>query len=157
MECYITRGRRLYMSRKKETHLTELELDIMNILWDHDTDLTNNEIFDYLHEQGHSLSIASVSQLMKRLLDKKLVRVKSFKPSSRVYARTFEPIINKQDYLKDELNRLQKIISSNDHYGTLGLFQMLLGHSLDQSLSQSELEKLEKIFASSKDALHKEL
>lgn len=144
------------MGRKKEKNLTELELSIMNILWDHNTDLTANEIFDFLQQQNMDISIASVSQIIKRLLEKKLIEVKSLKPSARVYARTFSPLISKSDYLASELTRLQNLISSNAFLGRLGLFQMLLGHKGNQQMDAESLKKIEKIFHDSKAALDEE-
>lgn len=49
--------------------LTDLEIIIMKVLWEQETDLTIQEIVNNM--SGKKLSIASVTQAMKHLIEKK--------------------------------------------------------------------------------------
>ncbi len=50
---------------KGKNRLTDLELVIMRVLWEHDGALTIQEISNFLKEE--KISVASVTQVMSRL------------------------------------------------------------------------------------------
>ncbi len=57
------------MSKKCAERLTDLEVHVMKVLWDSERAMTNSEIAEKLKEETN-LSVASVAQLVKRLLQK---------------------------------------------------------------------------------------
>lgn len=130
------------MSRKKSLTPTDLELDVMKVLWDKGESLTINEIAEAMNQKGSQISVASVAQVTKKLLEKRMVRVSEHKLVSNVYARTFCPILERDQYLEDEIGRLQNIISVDRSIATMGIFQTLLRHSDKEALSEEDLEQL---------------
>lgn len=86
---------------KQITKLTNLELQVMNILWSSDVELTVSEISELTSEK--KLSIASVNQVIPRLIEKNFIEIKSFKTASKKYARAFAPLISQAEYTSREL------------------------------------------------------
>lgn len=142
--------------RKKRLDLSDREQLIMSVLWDSKQDLTNNEISELVAERGTVMSIPSVSQVTKKLLDRKVIGVKDFKQTGTVYARTFVPLVSKEVYLQSELERIQKVMSSDRILGTAGIFQMLLGQAERKKMTKEEKEKLREILDAAKEELEGE-
>lgn len=133
------------MGRKKSTTPTELELNVMKQLWDSEIGLTNGEIAERMNEEGIDISVPSVAQVIKNLLGKDLVKVHSHKLVSNVYARTFVPIMQREDYIESEIKRLQDMVSVSKEVSTLAIFRTLLKNRADDIFSQEDIQELESI------------
>lgn len=131
------------MTRRRGT-LTELELGVLKVLWDGEVSMTINEIAVKMNETGTAASVASVAQVMKKMLDKAMVRVEDHKLVSNVYARTFLPVMTREDYMGEEIRRLQSMLSVNKRVSTMGLFQTLLQNSGNGLLSEKDVDDLEE-------------
>ncbi len=143
------------MSRQKTNTLTELDQLVMALLWDSDENLTINEMTEKLQYITTDISVASVAQIVKRLLDKKMIRVEEHKLVSNVYARTFAAVMTREDYMKSELNRLQRLVSFSKRFGKVGVLQAFLGTMESENLSQKDIEELEALVEQSKKILRK--
>lgn len=89
--------------------LTQLEVELMNVLWkahDEGKELTIVEV----QKEVDKLSIPSVTQAFKHLVQKEAIKVTDFKLSSNVYARVFAPAISYEDYFFEALGRLKEDI-----------------------------------------------
>lgn len=133
------------MGRKKSTTPTELELNVMKQLWDSEIGLTNGEIAERMNEEGIDISVPSVAQVIKNLLGKDLVKVHSHKLVSNVYARTFVPIMQREDYIESEIKRLQDMVSVSKDVSTLAIFRTILKNNADDIFSQEDIQELESI------------
>lgn len=90
---------------KEINKLTDLEVEIMGVLWNSKDNLTIQQITDKLN----SYSIPSITQAMKHLVNKKAVVVAEHILVSNVYARTFKTCYTPEDYFEAELKRLRKL------------------------------------------------
>lgn len=90
--------------RKPDKGLTPMEQEVMKVLWESQHELTNSEIAESMKDQ--KVSVASVAQTMKRLLEKGAVCVGNHVLVSNVYARTFHPCITRKEFVRQELIRL---------------------------------------------------
>lgn len=61
----------------------------MGVLWNHDRSLTIQEIANGIKDE--KISVASVTQAIKRMVSKKAITVSDHILVSNVYARTFIP------------------------------------------------------------------
>ena len=91
---------------KKPIVLTDREYEVMDVLWNHERELTINEISEL--SDNPKLTIPCIAQVVPRLLKKELIHVERFIPVNTKYARTFLPDVTRQDYMEGELNRLFK-------------------------------------------------
>lgn len=123
--------------------MTELELGVLKVLWDSEGSLTINEIANCMTELGNATSVGSVAQVMKKLLEKTAVKVDEHRLVSNVYARTFLPVMTREDYMGEEIRRLQSTLSVNKRVSTMGLFQSLLQNSGDGLLNEKDVDELE--------------
>lgn len=132
------------MARKRST-LTELEVDVLKVLWDSQTSLTVNEITEKMNAAGMMLSSASVAQVMKKLLEKKAVEVAEHKLTANIYSRAFVSVMSREDYMNAEIRRLQNVLSINRQVSTLGLFQTLLQNSGNGLMDEKDIDEMESI------------
>lgn len=130
------------MTRRNGT-LTELELGVLKVLWDNEESLTISEIASQMTTLGNATSVASVAQVMKKLLERTAVKVDEHRLVSNVYARTFLPVMTREDYMGEEIRRLQNTLSVNKRVSTMGLFQTLLQNSGDGLLNEKDVDELE--------------
>ena len=131
--------------------LTDLELILMKVMWEHDTSLTIQEIASYLKEK--EVSVPSITQAIKHLILKKAVLVNSHVLVSNVYARTFSPCFSREEYVAAELKRLQKGVFGNKKVNTAGIFAALLNNDNNENISLDEAEELERIISDKKRKL----
>lgn len=139
--------------KRKMRRMTDLEQDIMSVLWSHAEALTNKEIVKYLEERGKHYLVDSVNHAITKLIKDKIVEVSGMKPSGSVYARTFLPLIKKEEYLQTELDHIRGIFSPDGRIGTFGLVQMILG--AQDSYSEKEREEIEQILEKAKTILER--
>lgn len=86
--------------------LTDLEIKIMKVLWDSDKGLTIQEIANELKEE--KISAPSVTQAMQRLTAKEAVKVSDYVLVVSSYTRMFIPAFSREEFMAEELNRLNK-------------------------------------------------
>ena len=73
------------MARPKANELTERELEVMQVFWDHGQQ-TASEVQKQLEKLGRKLAYTTVATLVKILLDKKFIR-----QTNKVRPFTYEP------------------------------------------------------------------
>lgn len=127
---------------KKIPKLTDLEIEIMGVMWEQDHDMTIQEITDFLGEE--KISHSSVSQVMKRLLKKKAVDVSGYRQVVNVYARTFYPAFGRAEFTGAEIERLGGKLSFQKKLGMAGVVAELLRGSAGE-ISREEMNELQEI------------
>lgn len=136
---------------KEIARLTDLELKIMGVLWDHERCMTSQEIADCLKKE--KISVASVMQAVKRLVEKKAVTVGDLVPVSRVYARAFSPSYSKEEFLAKEFGRLQKFVSHSNKVNIAGITAALLNNEKTKNLKLEDIEELQRLVEQKKEQL----
>ena len=97
--------------RKPDKGLTPMEQEVMKVLWESQHELTNSEIAESMKNQ--KVSVASVAQTMKRLLEKGAVCV------------TFHPCITRKEFVRQELIRLCDTAYRNQIVGMQEILDIL--------------------------------
>ena len=124
------------MTRKKqlttERLLTEVELELMRIIWDRD-DVTVRDVVDAL-PKSRDLAYTSVATIMKILENKKILS-----SCKSEHAHTYRPLISRAGYESTSLRHLTKNVFQGD---PSSLVMKLLSES---SLSQGDLHAIKKI------------
>ena len=138
---------------KNMPRLTDLEVRIMRVLWESESNLTIQEIAGRLHED--KLSVQSITQAMKRLVSKKVVVVSEHVLVSNVYARTFEPCYSQDEYLASEIDRLMGSIFLKKRASTVSVMATLINNSDEQEISLDQIDELQKIIEQKKACLEK--
>lgn len=128
--------------------LTDLEITLMKVLWEHDTNLTIQEIANSLSEK--KISVASVTQAMKHLTAKKAVMVGEHVLVSNVYARTFFPCFSREEFLAAEFRRMQKSIFGAKKVNTISIIATLLNIENGVDIKQEDAKKLQEMIDSIK-------
>nr|WP_294526062.1 BlaI/MecI/CopY family transcriptional regulator [uncultured Blautia sp.] len=113
--------------RKPDKGLTPMEQEVMKVLWESQHELTNSEIAEYMKDQ--KVSVASVAQTMKRLLEKGAVCVGDHVLVSNVYARTFRPCMSRREFVLEELIRLRDSAYRDQATGTQEILDILVKES----------------------------
>lgn len=134
---------------KSIPRLTDLEIDIMKVLWNHERPITIQEISN----QFESLSVASVTQAMKHLINKKAVKVQEHILVSNVYARAFVPCFTNEEYLAGEYKRLQKNILGRKTFSAIGAIAALFDNSGKDEIKAEDIDELQKIIDKRKNEL----
>jgi BlaI family penicillinase repressor len=121
------------MARPKAKELTERELEIMQVFWDHG-ELTPQDVRDRLAEAGRDLAYTTVATLVRILLEKGFVRqTTDERPFRYEPARSFDEVSS--NLVNDLLSRV---------FG--GSTEKLLVSLLDRKkLSKKERETLQRI------------
>ncbi len=126
------------MARPKAKELTERELEIMQVFWDHG-EQTPQDVRDRLAEAGRDLAYTTVATLVRILLEKGFVRQTcDERPFRYEPARSFEEVSG--NLVNDLLSRV---------FG--GSTEKLLVSLLDRKkLSKQERETLQRFLDSQK-------
>ncbi|MFQ9984835.1 MAG: BlaI/MecI/CopY family transcriptional regulator [Lachnospiraceae bacterium] len=136
---------------KKIAKLTDLEIKIMKVLWEHDQSLTIQEIAKYL--TSDRISAPSVTQAMKRLVAKKAVVVEDHVLVSSVYARVFCPCFSREEFMSAEIGRLQKDVFGSRTFNAIGIAATLLKNSENKGIKMEQVDELEQIIQNKKKQL----
>ena len=92
------------MARPKNTELTERELELMQVFWDHGLQ-TAAQVQQQLAENGRKLAYTTVATLVKILLDKKFIRqTNKTRPFTYEPSRSFEDVSS--NIVGDLINRV---------------------------------------------------
>lgn len=89
---------------KKSIALTDREYKVMDVLWNHEKALTINEISRLSSDQ--KITVATIAQVIPRLLKKEVIHVENFIPVNTKYARTFLADITREEYMAGEIQGL---------------------------------------------------
>lgn len=121
------------MARPKAKELTERELEIMRVFWEHG-ELTPQDVRDHLAEAGRDLAYTTVATLVRILLEKGFVQqTNDERPFRYQPARSFEEVSG--NLVNDLLSRV---------FG--GSTEKLLVSLLDRKkLSKKERETLQRM------------
>lgn len=136
---------------KEIARLTDLEIRIMRVLWEHERDLTIQEIGKQLEDEG--ISVASVAQSVKHLIKKKAVVVSEHVLVASVYARTFRPCYDQEEFLKAEFCRLQKSVLGSKRINMVGVAMSLLTSNENKVVQVEDVEELQKFIDEKKEQL----
>lgn len=134
--------------------LTDLEIRIMRVLWEHEEHMTIQEIGKQLEDEG--ISVASVAQSIKHLIKKKAVEVCDHVLVSSVYARTFKPCFAQEEFLVAEFRRVQKCVLGSKKINTMEIAAFLLNSSDSKEVQVKEVEELQKVIDGKKRLLSRE-
>src|SRR5687767_2249909 len=120
------------MPPKKVKLLTEVELELMNLIWDKGT-CTVREVQESLPKK-RALAYTSVATMMKILEQKGVLKIRK-----DAWPHSYEPIVTRADYEARSLRHLQENVFK-------GSPSSLVMRLLDENeLSRDELEALRKL------------
>lgn len=121
--------------KRKIPRITNSEQQILEVLWDEGEALTSSEIVEV--SDNRTWKASSVHLLLNSLLNKGMVEVGGFKKTTKNYARTFQPVMSREDYSLLQLRQEQKRTSR-----TLSKFvNTLLGNEINDDILH-ELEDM---------------
>lgn len=86
----------------KSKRISERELDIMHVFWQKGTPLMASEIVS----ANPNLSISTVQISLKKLMEKKYIKVADIVYSGKVLSRRYEAVKTPNDYVMDEINEI---------------------------------------------------
>lgn len=136
---------------KDSMKLTELEIKIMKVLWEHDREMTIQEIAACLEDER--ISLPSVKQSVRHLLNKKAVMVCESVLVVSVYARTFRACFSQEEFLASEYKRLQKSVYGKRKKSIASVAVAMLCDSEEESVSREEIERLQNYINAKKEQL----
>lgn len=79
----------------KDKRLTKRESDIMEVFWNHDTDLSASDIQNHLDD----VSINSIQPILKRLQHKGYIHVSGISQNAKALTRVYRPSITKTQHI----------------------------------------------------------
>ena len=115
--------------------LTENEVQVMEILWCSGVPLTKAAVVS-LSPDEKSWKDSSIHIILNSLLKKRAIREAGFVRSGKVFARTFEPLILREEYYSDIIHNSAKGL----HIPT---FLSALIENVE--LSPSDIQEIEEI------------
>lgn len=131
--------------------LTRREYDIMYILWQSDTSLVASEIA----RRGEDLTINTVQAVLKKLLNKKLIKIDEIVYSGTVLTRSYAPTVSADEFEMDFL--LTSFLKLADKpMMTSNFIAALLEQEKDSDKLQHELDYLEKLLQEKRAQLKNE-
>lgn len=130
--------------------LTDLEIRIMKVLWEHGREMTIQEIAACLEDER--ISLPSVKQSVRHLLNKKAVMVCESVLVVSVYARTFRACFSREEFLASEYKRLQKNVYGKKK-SIASVAVAMLCDSEGESVSREEIESLQKYIDAKKQQM----
>jgi predicted transcriptional regulator len=127
-----------YMARPKAKELTERELEIMHVFWEHG-EQTAAEIRDQMEKLGRDLAYTTVATLVRILLEKEFLKqTNEERPFKFVPAKTYEEVSSS---LLGDL--VQKVFAGSRMQLLVRLFEQ-------KKLTAAERERLQEILDSMK-------
>lgn len=107
-------------------HLTKSEMAIMEVMWDQEEALTATEIIKVSGDKEWKDS--SVHLLVNALLEKNFIEVVGFKKTTKNYARTFKPMMTREQYLS------RKVLGNMTEKERLRVYMQLLEEIKDEEV-----------------------
>lgn len=131
--------------------LTRREYDIMYILWQSETSLVASEIA----RRGEDLTINTVQAVLKKLLNKKLIKIDEIVYSGTVLTRSYTPTVSADEFEMDFL--LTSFLKLADKpMMTSNFIAALLEQEKDSDKLLHELDYLEKLLQEKRAQLKNE-
>lgn len=131
--------------------LTDLEITIMKVIWDEKDGITIQGIAERLSDR--KISVPSVAQAIKHLLEKDAVYVQNFVKVANVYARRFGACFDQEDFLAAEFHRLQTVVFEEQPLHTGGIASKFLGNAAREEMTAEDMDELTKILEEKKKKL----
>lgn len=129
-------------------NLTNREIDILNILWNHQEPMVASDIV----KQNDTLTINTVQATLRKLLKKELIEVANIVYSGTVLCRSYRPSMDSKEFALQEFvsqfHKLDQGITASNLVATL-LEQQ------DDEVALEEINKLEKLLKEKKRMLKK--
>lgn len=119
----------------KSTQLTNTEKNILEFLWDYGKPLTASEIVDLYPNRKWKASYIHLA--LQSMLEKKVIQIAGFKPTTKNYARTFSPAITKEALLVQEMVR--ELHLNKNHIYKLMVYLIDNATDLDTITAMQEL------------------
>lgn len=119
------------MLRKK---FNNREIDVLSILWDSDTALTVNEISEI-----SEISKSTVSPVLRKLLNKKYIKVEDVVLSGKTLTRKYIPIVDREKFILETYENIE--------------IENLLNHFLEEEDDESILPRIEQLIKNKKREL----
>lgn len=115
--------------------LTKREQLVMEILWNHDEELSANEIFNY----AENVSIHTIQQVLQRLLKMNYIGISGIEFHKKSIARKYKPTLSQADYISNNVN--------------LQTGYQLASNFIQRSNDMSSLDELEQLIKTKKEEL----
>ena len=126
------------MARPKAKELTERELEIMHVFWEHG-ELTAAEVRDHMEKLGRDLAYTTVATLVRILLEKEFLKqTNEERPFKFISAKTYEEVSSS---LLGDL--VQKVFAGSRMQLLVRLFEQ-------KKLTAAERDRLQEILDSMK-------
>lgn len=117
------------------TQLTKKELQLMTVLWNSSIALSANDISNI----NPDLNKNTIQVVLKKLLDKELIKVDNIGYSGTVLTRLYVPVVSQETYVSQSL--------------TNQTMKKLVANFIDSSDTMEELSEIEKRIAQKKKEL----
>ncbi|MDC7290408.1 BlaI/MecI/CopY family transcriptional regulator [Blautia schinkii] len=111
--------------------MTNTEIKILNTLWENARPMSATEIL----RQNPEMKEITVRKALKTMLDEKFLRVEGITQTTKNFARTFTPIITKEQYTFKEISKIAQ----------LDVFQFTSALLEKENLSDGQLSRLRSI------------
>ncbi|MCH4177826.1 MAG: BlaI/MecI/CopY family transcriptional regulator [Streptococcaceae bacterium] len=117
------------------TQLTKKELQLMTVLWNSSIALSANDISNI----NPDLNKNTIQVVLKKLLDKELIKVDNIGYSGTVLTRLYVPVVSQEAYVSQSL--------------TNQTMKKLVANFIDSSDTMDDLSEIEKRIAQKKKEL----
>ena len=115
--------------------LSPRQLEVMEALWNSPNGMTASAIV----ESNDELQINTVQASLRSLIKKKYVKVGEIVYSGTVLARSYVPLVSKEEYLESRCQVLTQISSSS--------IPMLMVSFINEQKDEQMLDEMEKMIA----------
>ena len=126
--------------------ITASEREVLELLWEQGEALSSSEIVAL--SENKTWKPSYIHLMINSLLKKKIIRVAGFKQTTKNYARTFEPTMNREEFsiyiLKEENHMSTKTLS------------LLFGTLLEEETDEKVIEQLSAMVEKRRQELAKQ-
>lgn len=129
--------------RKKNKKMTASEREVLELLWQQGKPLTSSEIVALSEDKSWKPSY--IHLMINSLLKKEIIQVAGFKKTTKNFARSFEPILSKEEF------SIQSFREEN-HLDTSSL-SLLFGALLEEETDRETIDKLSAMLEQKKKEL----
>ena len=124
--------------KKGRKNVTDSEWEVLELLWNSDEPLTSTEIVKSCVNRTWKPSYIHI--MINSLLKKEMIRVAGFKKTTKNYARTFEPIMTRDQWnlfrMKQEKGVTAELLK--------GMLEMIITEGADEEVLEELFEVIEK-------------
>ena len=130
--------------------LSPNELEVMELLWSEDRALSRTEIIDLSPQKTWKPS--TIHLLLNSLLKKEVIKVTGFKPSGKVYGRTYAAAVTREEYTAQTINHQLPKDSETKQVDLAGVFAAMVS---DVPPDDEVLDRLQRILDEKKGSRSK--